>query len=63
MICSPVKKIDSIDMTFTLPTCEKTYATLMEDRPNINLPIRGCPNSSLNVFDAKDEFFGVEMPT
>ena len=35
----------------------------MEDRPNINLPIRGVPNSSLNVFDAKDEFFGVEMPT
>ena len=35
----------------------------MEDRPNINLPIMGCPNSSLNVFDAKDEFFGVDMPT
>ena len=35
-------------------------------RSYLNLPIKGCPNWSLNVFDAKDELFGgfgVEIPT
>ena len=52
---------------FTVLSSRKVLITSEHHyRSYLNLPIKGCPNLSLNVFDAKDELFGgfgVEIPT